>query len=808
MEIGRDGITVEQRTRGRKSAVLGLEFGEKVLYKRKTETNYMEKILPRWEYGLFLGIKQSSGELLIMGPNGLKVVRSARRIPSEERWDPKCLDWVRLVPWNLGDGDKKADGDIPVAVKSGPARELTSEETDSLKTRTTRSYPEFKIMKEHCEKFGYTHGCPGCSSRIRGLHRQPHNPTCRERFGNLLQTEAFLANEDAQTAGRKRRPEDDGDPVEKRARPDDTAASSSSALDGIQDEAMPSRDGVGTGIKRQSDMTLEELEASIGQIVCGDDGEEVSAWDDANKNIELPIKDVKEARAEEMGHMKGKVFKIATKSECYERTGKAPASTKWVDTDKSHGQGKMVVRSRWVARDFKTRGERDREDLFCATPPIELLRFLASRQATRSWSGRVRKSMFLDVRKAHLVPKCEQDVYVELPPEAGAADDECGKLLYWLYGCRPAGQAWEDHYSRVLVDAGFTRGVSSPVIFFHLSRELWCVVHGDDFMFTGFEEDLDYALGVMEKEYEIKNRGTLGPDNSDVQEIDILGRILGYHSWGISWKADPRHKKMILEHFGFNDNTKSLRKNGYKDEIQEEPDKDVKLQREEESGFRAIAARSNYMAVDVPNVQYPTKEICRDMSKPSVAAYERVKKLARYMSSYEEVSFHYEWQNEHEATNLKCFTDSDWAGCRKSRKSTSGGAIMLGKHCLRTWSTTQPVHALSVAEAEYYAIIEGATRCLGLQTMLKEMGVEVGVLVVNTDSASAKSYASKRGLGKMRHIEVKDLWLQEAVCRGRVKLFKIDGEKNPADLFTKYLSDVDIERHLKALNVHIELVAR
>ena len=56
--------------------------------------------------------------------------------------------------------------------------------------------------------------------------------------------------------------------------------------------------------------------------------------------------------------------------------------------------------------------------------------------------------------------------------------------------------------------------------------------------------------------------------------------------------------------------------------------------------------------------------------------------------------------------------------------------------------------------------------------------------MISTDSSSAKSFASKRGLGKMRHIEVKDLWLQEAVCRGRIKLFKVIGTKNPADLFT------------------------
>ena len=84
------------------------------------------------------------------------------------------------------------------------------------------------------------------------------------------------------------------------------------------------------------------------------------------------------------------------------------------------------------------------------------------------------------------------------------------------------------------------------------------------------------------------------------------------------------------------------------------------------------------------------------------------------------------------------------------------------------------------------------------------MGVHAGVLVASMDSSSAKSFASKRGLGKIRHMELKELWLQEAVCRGRVKLKKIEGEKNPADLFTKYLSSVEIGRHLSFLNVHLE----
>ena len=86
------------------------------------------------------------------------------------------------------------------------------------------------------------------------------------------------------------------------------------------------------------------------------------------------------------------------------------------------------------------------------------------------------------------------------------------------------------------------------------------------------------------------------------------------------------------------------------------------------------------MDVDVSNVRFPTKEDCRDMSTPSAAAYDKPKRLARYTAGFEEVRFNYETQDEEEALNMRGFIDSDWAGCWKSRKSTSSGPIMLEKH--------------------------------------------------------------------------------------------------------------------------------
>ena len=100
--------------------------------------------------------------------------------------------------------------------------------------------------------------------------------------------------------------------------------------------------------------------------------------------------------------------------------------------------------------------------------------------------------------------------------------------------------------------------------------------------------------------YEIKNRGRLGNGPGDVQEIDILGRTVRLHDWGISWATDSRHKPKILGLFGLDEKAKMLNKNGYKMVVNESEtagaDHDVSW--EEASSYRALAARINYLAQD------------------------------------------------------------------------------------------------------------------------------------------------------------------------------------------------------------------
>ena len=79
---------------------------------------------------------------------------------------------------------------------------------------------------------------------------------------------------------------------------------------------------------------------------------------------------------------------------------------------------------------------------------------------------------------------------------------------------------------------------------------------------------------------------------------------------------------------------------------------------------------------------------------------------------------------------------------------------------------------MSSAEAEFYAMAEGVIRARGFQNVGREIGIDGSdtevILELLVDSSAAKAFVSRRGAGKMRHIEVRWFWLQEEVRAGRV----------------------------------------
>ena len=118
-----------------------------------------------------------------------------------------------------------------------------------------------------------------------------------------------------------------------------------------------------------------------------------------------------------------------------------------------------------------------------------------------------------------------------------------------------------------------------------------------------------------------------------------------------------------------------------------------------------------YLALDRPDLQFPSKELARWMQAPTAGNFEALKRVARHLIGHGRLVQEFVRQIE-EPSYVVVITDSDHARCLKTRKSTSSSTLFYGSRMLRSTSTTQGVIALSSAESEFYALVKGTSKDL------------------------------------------------------------------------------------------------
>ena len=189
------------------------------------------------------------------------------------------------------------------------------------------------------------------------------------------------------------------------------------------------------------------------------------------------------------------------------------------------------------------------------------------------------------------------------------------------------------------------------------------------------------------------------------------------------------------------------------------------------------------------------------MSKPCRGDVRRLKRLGRYLVGRSRAIVRFPFQKDPGCITV--LADANHAGCLKTTRSTSGGAVLYGQCLLKSWSSTQAVVSLSSGESEYYALVKGASEGLGIRSALSEWGEWKGVNLY-VDSTAAKGIASRQGLNKRtRHVAVSLLWVQDKVADKEIAIHKIDGKANAADLGTKELEAQGILKCMRKLGVEI-----
>ena len=184
------------------------------------------------------------------------------------------------------------------------------------------------------------------------------------------------------------------------------------------------------------------------------------------------------------------------------------------------------------------------------------------------------------------------------------------------------------------------------------------------------------------------------------------------------------------------------------------------------------------------------------MAAPSTRDEMALKRILRYLRGKPRACYLYTWQSC--CSQLTVQVDSDWAGCSRTRKSTSGGVLSRGGHVLGTWSRTQATIALSSGEAELNGSLKGASELLGASAILLETGHTME-LVIEGDSSACQGTLHREGVGRMKHLEVRQLWLQSLVKEERVRFQKIPRAQNAADTLTKHWGP-DAQTHFDRVN--------
>ncbi|CAK0837947.1 unnamed protein product, partial [Prorocentrum cordatum] len=445
--------------------------------------------------------------------------------------------------------------------------------------------------------------------------------------------------------------------------------------------------------------------------------EEEKVFRDRCTGLPLDPERVRSARAEEMRYIEElKVLELSDHETCIQETGSPPIPTDWVDIDKGD-PSRPNYRSRLVARETRRRTTIDADDwaaTFAATPPYEAFRLQLSLLMTGPRPENLNDEevlMLLDISRAHLHSPLNRVVFVRI-------GGQVYRLLKAMYGLRDAGASGDS----------VVRGVR------------W----GDDFPLSGKRLHCAEFRGELGKRLLVKHTATLGPnpEHGDVGEATSLNRIVRWPPLGsevgerVELEADPRHAEILYQQLGLGEErSKAAATPGVKPTGDDDDDDGRELDPEARSNYISWAMRASYLAQDRCELQFACKELARRMQAPRQKDMQALKRLGRFLKGAPRCLV--VCRRQADQTVVDVFSDSDWAGCRKTPRSTSSSYTILGQHLITTSSTTQDVVATSSGEAEFYALTESASRAIGTVAMAADL-FKVLKPRVRVDASSSK----------------------------------------------------------------------
>jgi hypothetical protein len=373
---------------------------------------------------------------------------------------------------------------------------------------------------------------------------------------------------------------------------------------------------------------------------------------------------------------------------------------KWIFKPKLNGDGSLErYKARYVLRGFTQRPGVDYDETF--SPVVKPATVWTVLALSRDWSVHQ-----LDVANAFLHGTLTETVYCTQP--VGFVDpahpDMVCKLNKSLYGLKQAPRAWYSRFATFLCSQGFVEAKSDTSLFI-LRRgpdTAYLLYVGDIVLTASSPGLLRHIISCLQQEFAMKDLGAL------------------HHFLGVT--VERRPQGMFLHQRQYT--VDLLKRAGM---VECKPcvtpvDTQGKVSAAgtpvaDPTGYRSLAGALQYLIFTRPNIAYAVQQVCLHMHDPREPHLTALKRVLRYLRG----TIDFGLLRRSPTTELRVYTDADWAGCPDTGRSTSGYAVFLGDSLVSWSSKRQPIVSRSSAKAEYRAVANDVAEATWLRQLLQEL---------------------------------------------------------------------------------------
>ena len=475
--------------------------------------------------------------------------------------------------------------------------------------------------------------------------------------------------------------------------------------------------------------------------------------------------------------------------------GKNLIGCKWVFKTKRNASGFIDrFKARLVAQGYSQEYGIDYDEVFAPVARYDSIRSVLAIGTQENFEIHQ-----MDVKSAFLNGELEEELYMKQPEgfiNKEHSEKVC-RLKRSLYGLKQSARCWNLVIDSFLKSMNYKQNVADPCVYYkHEVVDgkkiiMLIAVYVDDSILCSNQLD---ALKTLKKHlcerFEMDDRGEVHY---------ILGMTVKRDRINHITTIDQKfYLQNVLVRFGM-ENSKPM-------STPVDPDtKFVSLSEDEKSFdvtlFQAVIGSLNYAAICTrPDLSTAVGMLSKFMQRPGKEHWVGIKRVLRYVQGTINYGLVFRRSDDF---RLQGFSDSDWAGCAETRKSTSGLVCRLG-NCTVSWrSKKQPIVALSSTEAEYIALCSASQEVVWLRRLLHGVGQEQsGATVVFEDNQGAMSLSrNPKDHSRTKHIDVKYHFVRESVEKEIIRVVYCPTAEMVADILTKGLARLKFEKFREAMGV-------